>query len=132
MGTEPGTRSHGQGGDQVSILLRLSTPRLEKAVERVGLKDGSISVFDLRKALTKRGMSDRDMHAMFHRIITVLEPPSCYMSHCKHFGGGGSPMNCQLERVPGRCQILKEYKIRKADREAKAEAEKQAPTKESK
>lgn len=105
----------------MSTLLRLSTPRLTKAVERVGLKDGAISIYDLRRALTKRGMSDRDMHSLFHQIITVLEPPSCHMSHCKNFGGGGAPMNCQLERVPGRCQILKEFKVRKAEKQKKQE-----------
>lgn len=104
----------------MSTLLRLSTPRLEKAVERSGMKDGSISIRELRRTLERRGMSDRDIHSLFFNIIDVLEPPACPMSHCKHYGGSGAPMNCSLERVPGRCSILKEYKQRKAAKAAKA------------
>ena len=81
-----------------------------------------------RAALERRGMSDRDMHSLFFDVIKVLEPPSCYMTHCKHFGGSGAPMNCGAERVPGRCSILKEFKQRKAAKEkAKAETEAQQP-----
>lgn len=107
----------------MSTLLRLSTPRLEKAVarsvkvrphDRSGEKE--FTVRELREALERRGMSDRDIHSLFHTIIAVLEPPSCVMQHCKHFGGSGSPMNCALERVPGRCSILKQFKQRKAEK----------------
>lgn len=112
----------------MSSLLRLSTPRLEKAVDRAVKRDQfcsneqRFSVLELRKALERRGMSDRDIHNLFFKIIDALEPPSCPMSHCKTFGGVGAPMNCALERVPGRCSILKEYKQRKADKAAKAAA----------
>lgn len=111
----------------MSTLLRLSTPRLIKALERNGIKDGQISVYDLRKKLTQRGMSDRDMHSLFHMIIGPLEPPPCHMTHCKSFGGGGAPMNCSLERIPGKCTILKDFKVRtkgRAERAEKAKSEK--------
>jgi len=108
----------------MSTLLRLSTPRLVKALERNGIKDGQISVYDLRKKLTKRGMSDRDMHDLFHKIIKPLEPPPCYMTHCKDYGGGGAPMNCRLERIPGKCAILRDFNVRKKERAEKAKAEK--------
>lgn len=113
----------------MSTLLRLSTPRLEKAVARAVKRDHwssdeqRFSVRELRQALERRGMSDRDIHSLFFNIIGVLEPPSCPMSHCKHYGGCGAPMNCSLERVPGRCTILKEFKQRHA---AKAEKKAQA------
>jgi hypothetical protein len=113
----------------MSTLLRLSTPRLEKAIARAKVGNGTtFTVRDLRAALERRGMSDRDMHSLFFDVIKVLEPPSCYMTHCKHFGGSGAPMNCGAERVPGRCSILKEFKQRKAAKEkAKAETEAQQP-----
>lgn len=113
----------------MSTLLRLSTPRLEKAIARAKVGNGTtFTVRDLRAALERRGMSDRDMHSLFFDVIKVLEPPPCYMTHCKHFGGTGTPMNCGLDRVPGRCAILKEFKQRKAAKEkAKAEAAEQQP-----
>lgn len=108
----------------MSSLLRLSTPRLEKAIARAKVGNGTaFTVRDLRAALERRGMSDRDMHSLFFAVIKALEPPSCYMTHCKHFGGSGAPMNCGLERMPGRCTILKEFKQRKADKEAKSATE---------
>lgn len=106
----------------MSTLLRLSAPRLTKALERNGLKDGCISVADLRRTLTKRGMSDRDMHEVFGTLTKQLEPPNCYMSHCSHFGGAGAPMNCGLERVPGKCSILRDFKARKKAKAEKAKA----------
>jgi hypothetical protein len=108
----------------MSVLLRLSTPRLEKAVDRsvkVRIHDNRetrFTVRELREALERRGMSDQKIHSLFFEVINTLEPPSCYMSHCKHFGGSGASMNCRLERVPGRCSIYKEYKLRKKLREA--------------
>lgn len=116
----------------MSTLLRLSTPRLEKAVARSVKRDPwsgdeqRFSVRELRQALERRGMSDRDIHSLFFNIIGVLEPPACPMSHCKNYGGCGAPMNCSLERIPGRCTILKEFKQRqdaKAEKKAKATAE---------
>lgn len=113
----------------MSTLLQLSTPRLEKAVARTVKRfhrssdEQRFSVRDLREALERRGMPDRDIHGLFFKIINALEPPSCPMSHCKHYGGCGAPMNCGLERVPGRCSILKEYKQRKAGKAAKAAPE---------
>lgn len=113
----------------MSTLLRLSTPRLEKAVARAvkrchwGDSEQRFSVRELRQALERRGMSDRDIHSLFFKIIDVLEPPACPMSHCKHYGGCGAPMNCSLERVPGRCTILKEFKRRKEEKAAKEASE---------
>lgn len=102
----------------MSTLLRLSTPRLKKAIERNGLKDGQISVDDLRCTLERRGMSDQAMHGLFFALINVLEPPQCPMSHCKHYGGSGAPMNCNLERTPGRCSILKDFRKRREQKRA--------------
>ncbi|MGQ0710881.1 MAG: hypothetical protein ACT4NV_14180 [Rhodoferax sp.] len=116
----------------MSTLLRLSTPRLEKAVARAVKHDPwnsdeqRFSVRELRQDLERRGMSDRDIHGLFFQIIAVLEPPSCYMTHCANFGGSGAPMNCALERVPGRCSILKEFKQRQAAKAEKRKAKKAA------
>jgi hypothetical protein len=113
----------------MSSLLRLSVPRLEKAMLRAVKRDRwseeeRFSVRELCKALVRRGMSERNIHNLFGEITDVLEPPSCWMTHCKDFGGSGAPMNCALERVPGRCSIYKAYKQRKADK-AKATATKE-------
>lgn len=105
----------------MNTLSRLSTRRLEKAVKRCGMKDGSISIQELCSALGRRQMSDRDIHSLFFSLIAVFEPPSCPMTHCKHYGGTGAPMNCCLERVPGHCSILRQYKKRKAERGKKSE-----------
>ena len=114
----------------MSTLLRLSTPRLEKAVVRafkvlvypaLSAETHRFTVRELRSALERRGMSDRDIHDLFFRIIDVLEPPSCPMTHCKNFGGAGAPMNCSLERVPGRCTDLKAFRQRQKEREKKAQ-----------
>jgi len=112
----------------MSSLLRLSTPRLEKAVVRavrtsIYAEGKKFTVRELLEALIRRGMSDRDIHSLFFSIIDVLEPPSCPMSHCKYFGGAGAPMNCKQERIPGRCTILREYKQRKKDKASKNSAE---------
>lgn len=118
----------------MSTLLRLSTPRLEKAVARAvkhdpwSSDDQRFSVRELRQALERRGMSDRDIHRLFFNIIGVLEPLACPMSHCKHYGGSGAPMNCSLERTPSRCTILKEFKQRQAAKaEKKAQEAAEAP-----
>jgi len=110
----------------MSTLLRLSTPRLEKAIKRnVRVVRHNVnnevvfSVWELREALTRRGMSDRNMHHLFFRIIGALEPPGCHMAHCQFFGGAGAPMNCAAEKIPGRCSIYRKYKQRKAARDAK-------------
>lgn len=119
----------------MSTLLRLSTPRLEKAVKRTmkvrpwGRNDDepNFTVRELREALERRGMSDREIHSLFWKMIAAFEPPACPMSHCKHYGCSSAPMNCGLERVPGRCLILKEYKQRKAEREKNAAAPCEVP-----
>lgn len=102
--------------------LLLSVKRLKKAIDRAGMLEDSLSVDVLCRVLKRRGMSERKIHALFFEIIRALEPPSCYMSHCRHFGGVGAPMNCGLERVPGRCSILREYKQRAEKRGAKSAA----------
>lgn len=67
-------------------------------------------------------MGDQDLHRIFCEMITALEPPPCYMTHCASFGGSGAPMNCGAGKVPGQCTILRDYKLRKVDREIKAAA----------
>lgn len=107
-------------------LLDLSMPRLEKAVAKY-VKAASrrwsdpgpkFTVRELMDTLLRRGMSERDVHAMFGKITAALEPTNCYMTHCKDYGGAGAPCNCRLERVPGRCQVLKDFRQRKVEREA--------------
>lgn len=112
----------------MSTLLRLSVPRLQKVVNKVvkpvpfAVTGGDVrfTVYELRCALERRGMSDREAHAIFVTLYRVLEPPGCSMSHCEHFGGGGSPMNCADERVPGRCSIFRNFKLRQDERAKKA------------
>lgn len=110
-------------------LLDLSAPRLEKAIQRYVKESKArkrwrdegpqFTVLELLDALLRRGMSERDVHSLFNGITAKLEPQGCEMTHCKNFGGSGAPMNCCLERMPSRCSILKEYRLRKIEREAK-------------
>jgi hypothetical protein len=105
-------------------LLHLSAPRLKKALKRAkcgrhdecSLDGWTFSVRDLRETLQRRGMPDREIHKLFFVITHVLEPEPCRMTHCKDYGGEGCPMNCALERVPGRCQVYAKYKKRREER----------------
>ena len=92
--------------------------RLEKAMAMRGLNPESFSLRGLLMVLEKRGAADKDLNPLVWNLIQFLEPPSCPMSHCEHYGCSGAPMNCSDGRVPGRCSILKAFKKRKAARES--------------
>ena len=69
----------------------------------------------LMHALEKR-TTDRKLNDVVWRLIGILEPPPCHMTHCKEYGNSGAPMNCAAGKTPGRCAILKEFKARQAAR----------------
>jgi hypothetical protein len=71
----------------------------------------------------RRGARDADMSRWLHQLIGWLEPPACEMEHCGEHGGVGAFCGCTLERVPSRCQILRDYRKRVKERERKARAE---------
>ena len=97
-------------------------PRLKKALQRRGLDPESININDLADVLLKRGITDRTLNTAVSVLIGLLEPPGCWMTHCKHYGNSNCPQNCGLERVPGRCQIYRAYRKRKDERKKEAAA----------
>lgn len=109
-------------------LLDRSVPRLEKAIERYVRRDAQrwtdpgpkFTVRELMDSLLRRGMSEQNAHRVFFDLIAALEPEPCHMTHCKHYGGAGAPMNCGVGRMPGRCTILRDFRMRQDARAAKA------------
>ena len=111
-------------------LLNLSAPRLEKAIERYVRANSrrwtdpgpKFTVRELMDTLERRGMSERDVHSLFFKIIDALEPDQCPMTHCDLYGGAGAPMNCGDGSIPGRCTTLRDFRVRQAAKAAKAES----------
>lgn len=93
--------------------------RLKKAMEMRGVNPESFSLYELSNVLAKRGITDTQLNPIAWTLITLLEPPGCYMTHCEHYGNSGSPMNCADGKIPGRCKINKTYKKRKLERKRK-------------
>jgi hypothetical protein len=65
-------------------------------------------------ALHKRAKSDRQLDSLFTEIAMLLEPPNCTMSHCTYFSVYG-PCNCTQSIVPSKCNIYKDYQVRKVE-----------------
>ena len=93
--------------------------RLKKAMQSRGLDPDIFSIDRLADVLETRGITDSIMNPVIWSLITYLEPPSCFMTHCKHYGCSGSPCNCAANKVPGRCKILRAYKKRQEIKKAK-------------
>lgn len=91
--------------------------RLKKAIEYRNLNPASLNLDEVGKLLIKRGISDHKLNAIMWDLLSVIEPPSCGMTHCKNYGNQHSFCNCSLERVPGRCPINKAYLKRKKEKE---------------
>lgn len=100
--------------------------RLETALERCGLNPSQFSALNLMNTLERRGCSDNKLSSIVTDLLTFLEPPNCYMSHCENYGGQRAPCNCGIKQIPGRCSILKAYKLRKKERVEKNAASKEA------
>ena len=90
--------------------------RLKKAMRSRGLNPDSFSADELCDVLERRGITDRRLNAVLWEVISLLEPPPCYMTHCKHYGNSTEPCNCGAGKVPGRCKINRDYKARKKAR----------------
>ena len=75
------------------------------------------SVEDLFDAMEKRATTEQQLRKAFGWIISLLEPPSCIKSHCKHYTAYAF-CYCDDGRIPGRCPDHKKYiKGRKERRE---------------
>ena len=90
--------------------------RLKKAMLLRGLDPDNFSLDDLANVLVRRGITDRELNPVVYGLIGTLEPPPCYMTHCKHYGYSSLPCNCAAEKIPGRCTIYRDYKKRKKKR----------------
>lgn len=67
----------------------------------------------------KKGMTDTILNDFIIKLIGCLEPPSCLMTHCKHYGNQESFCDCSLERIPHNCDIYRAFRKRKREREKK-------------
>ncbi len=94
--------------------------RLENSLRMRGLDPDNLSLKDLAIVLRQRRISDRRLNPIVWTLVSVLEPPGCEMTHCKHYGNSAAPMNCSEGRIPGGCGILKDYRRRKKNRDANA------------
>jgi hypothetical protein len=74
---------------------------------------------DLLDAIERRATTEKTLRRLFDAICCVLEPPSCWKSHCKHYTVYAF-CNCSDGRVPGRCKEHRQYVERKKKRAAKA------------
>lgn len=66
----------------------------------------------------KRATSDRDLDAIIHGVLQIIEPPYCSKSHCPHHTTYGF-CGCSQSLVPGKCKLNLEYLKRKREREDK-------------
>jgi hypothetical protein len=87
--------------------------RLATALKSRGVDPEAMELRQLMHALEKR-TTDRRLNVLVWRLIGILEPAPCPMSHCKHYGHSGAPMNCAAGKTPGRCATLRAFKARKA------------------
>jgi len=74
----------------------------------------------------KRG-TDRAVSEIQYRMLRILEPPGCQMTHCPDYAGAFGFCNCRKGLVPGRCgkhrAFLKRQQSRAPKRAAKEQAE---------
>lgn len=90
--------------------------RLSAALRTKGIDAENMSWSSLHRFLLERGMSDSELAAITLRMIETLEPPSCPMTHCQHYGGVTAPMMCAAGVIPGRCKILRAFRQRQKAR----------------
>lgn len=93
--------------------------RLVKALKYRELDPERLNIVSLMEVLRHRGITDNSLNSLVWEIITVLEPPGCHMTHCKHYGNSPAFCNCSGGKMPGRCKIHKTYIARKKEREKK-------------
>ena len=93
--------------------------RLNKAIAYRGLKPKKLDIDVFLGTLRKRGITDNKLNGIVGGILSVLEPPVCQMSHCKHYGGQFAFCNCSKGEIPGKCKIHREYLKRRKERGVK-------------
>lgn len=91
--------------------------RLKAALRSRDLDPDKLNLDDLAEVLERRGMTDDKLNKMVWTLIACLEPPSCTMTHCKSYGHSGATCNCAAGRIPGRCKIFRDYKVRQGLRD---------------
>lgn len=94
--------------------------RLECGLRFRGQDPEKLTVGSLLRCLSQR-TTDQRLNNLVYEMIWMLEPPGCEMTHCKHYGESQSFCNCGLERVAGKCPILRAYRKRKRERQQRKE-----------
>ena len=94
--------------------------RLKKALKHRGLNPESLNLNELARVFKKRGITDKKQNDIVCSVLSILEPPNCWMSHCKHFGGQSFFCYCTKEKIPGKCNIYRDYKKRQKEKAIKA------------
>jgi len=94
--------------------------RVKKAMEYRGLNPKRLDLDDLARVFRKRGITDRQQNEIVHRVLVVLEPTPCWVSHCKHYGGVSAFCNCGEGLIPGKCKIRRDFLKRRRGKVAKA------------
>ena len=92
--------------------------RLKAALRYKGLDPDNLRISDLLDVIAKR-CTDQELNPLVWRLIGFLEPASCQMTHCEHFGNSPAFCNCVLKKIPGKCGINRKFKKRQAEREKK-------------
>lgn len=64
----------------------------------------------------KRAKTDRQLDAIIHGVLDVIEPPYCQKSHCSSHTAFAF-CGCSLERVPGKCPLNLTYLKNRRERE---------------
>lgn len=93
--------------------------RLRKAIKFRGLNPKSLDIDLFLYKLISRGITDSALNGIIWKFLSVLEPPGCQMSHCKHYGHSGAFCNCSKGEIPGKCKIHRDYLKRRRERGVK-------------
>lgn len=90
--------------------------RLRKAIKFRGLDPKRLDIDLLLDKLISRGITDNALNGILWKFLSVLEPPACQMSHCRHYGHQSAFCNCSKGEIPGKCKIHRDYLKRRKER----------------
>ena len=92
--------------------------RLKEALRYRGIDPSALSLHQLMRVLSKRA-TDRNLNDWIWQLLLFLEPPSCQMSHCEHYGHSLAFCGCSDGKIPGRCAKYRAFKKRRTEKEQK-------------
>jgi hypothetical protein len=82
--------------------------RLIKALEFREVDSKRINIHELEGILIKRGITDTKLCGIYSVLLHYLEPKSCQMYHCEHYGIDGF-CNCCKNLVPSKCKKHRDF-----------------------